>query len=118
MITKLLIGVVRSDDQSCSITGTLSAEQSLTGQIVEHSDLTGSLASIGSLTGRLTSAYTTHMEAYEGSYEAVPKTVAQTLDTKEKYMNDNVSITSIPYFDVSNNTGGSTVYIGTEIEVI
>ena len=78
--------------------------------------LTGRLALIGGLTGKLASASTVHTEVYDGPYEATPMTVSQTLNTKEKYMNDNVSIRSIPYFDVSNMSGGSTVYIGTEIE--
>lgn len=116
MIVKTLIGKVSIDDRTCNINGTLSIEQSLTGQITKRMGLTGRLASIGGLTGRLASAYTTHVEAYDGSYEATPKTFSQTLDTKEKYMNDNVSILSIPYFDVGNTSGGSTVYIGTEIE--
>lgn len=54
-------------------------------------------------------------ERYEGSYKVVPSAEEQLLDTKDKYMTDDVRITSIPYFDVGNPAGGSTVYIGTEI---
>ena len=48
---------------------------------------------------------------YGGSYEVTPKTVAQTLETKDKKMKDNVSVLAIPYFEVSN-TDGTTVIIG------
>lgn len=107
MIVKRLIGKVSIDDRECNVNGTLSIEQSLTGQINQRMGLTGRLAAV----------YATHVEAYNGSYEVTPKTFSQTLETKEKYMNNNVSIRSIPYFDVGNTSGGSTVYIGTEIEI-
>ena len=48
---------------------------------------------------------------YSGAYEVIPKTVAQTLETKDKKMKDNVSVLAIPYFEVSN-TDGTTVIIG------
>ena len=53
---------------------------------------------------------------YEGPYAITPKVSAQTMPTKGKIMTEDVAIKSIPYFDVSNNTGGSTVYIGNEVE--
>lgn len=116
MIVKTLIGKLSVDDQICNVTGTLSTKHSLTGSLARRRSLTGRLASIGGLTGRLAAAYTVPPEAYDGPYEATPMTVDQKLNTKEKYMNDDMSIRSIPYFDVSNTSGGSTVYIGTEIE--
>lgn len=76
----------------------------------------GTLTSRQVLTGQLASTHAAHLETYSGPYEVTPQIVSQTLDTKEKYMDDNVSIKSIPYFDVGNTSGGSTVYIGTEIE--
>ena len=48
---------------------------------------------------------------YSGAYAVTPKTVAQTLETKDKKMKDNVSVLAIPYFEVSN-TDGITVIIG------
>ena len=117
MIVKKLIGKVSIDDRTRNINGTLSIEQSLTGQITKRMGLTGRLTLIGGLTGKLASAYTVHTDAYDGPYEATPMTVSQKLNTKEKYMNDDMSIRSIPYFDVGNASGGSTVYIGTEIEI-
>ena len=48
---------------------------------------------------------------YTGAYDVTPKTVAQTLETKDKKMKDKVSVLAIPYFEVSN-TDGITVIIG------
>lgn len=56
-------------------------------------------------------------EAYEGDYTVIPKAEAQQLPTKKKYMDDNVTITAIPYFDVANPSGGQTIYIGSEVEI-
>ena len=56
-------------------------------------------------------------EAYDGDYSVVPKAEAQQLPTKKKYMEDDVTITAIPYFDVANPSGGQTIYIGSEVEI-
>lgn len=55
-------------------------------------------------------------EGYDGDYTVTPKVEPQTLPTKGKVMLDNMSIKSIPFYDVSNTSGGSTVYIGIEVE--
>lgn len=52
---------------------------------------------------------------YEGEYEVTPKVEEQTLPTAMTLLKEDVTIKSIPYFDVSNNSGGSTVYIGSEV---
>ena len=54
-------------------------------------------------------------ELYNGEYVATPKVEAQTLPTKSKVMADDVTVNAIPFFDVSNTSGGSTVYIGSEV---
>lgn len=55
-------------------------------------------------------------DLYKGDYEVIPKTEQQVLNTKEKFMSKDVTVHSIPYFEVSNTAGGDTVYIGSEIE--
>lgn len=54
-------------------------------------------------------------EPYDGEYTVTPKVEAQTLPTKEKVMLDDVTVKAIPFFNVSNTSGGSTVYIGSEV---
>lgn len=51
------------------------------------------------------------VERYEGDYNVTPKVEHQTLATKEKFMVDDVTIQAIPFFEVSNPSGGNTVYI-------
>lgn len=54
-------------------------------------------------------------EIYDGDYTVTPKVAAQTMKTKGKAMVDDVTIKAIPFFNVSNTSGGSTVYIAREI---
>lgn len=54
-------------------------------------------------------------EVYAGDYAVTPKAEAQTMPTKGKVMTDDVVIHKIPYYEVSNNSGGTTVYIGNEV---
>lgn len=50
---------------------------------------------------------------YNGSYDVTPMVDSQSLATKDKFLKDDVRVQSIPYYDVGNTSGGSTVYIGT-----
>ena len=50
-------------------------------------------------------------EAYEGDYEVVPKAFEPVvLPTKNKLLADDVTVTKVPYYEVSNETG-TTVYM-------
>lgn len=54
-----------------------------------------------------------NIEIYEGTYEVVPNVFDNLiLETKDKRMIDNVTVTQIPFSRVSNTSGGSTVTIG------
>lgn len=49
---------------------------------------------------------------YDGVYEVTPKVDEQTLPTAQKFLARDVMIEKIPYFEVGNNSGGTTVTIG------
>ena len=52
---------------------------------------------------------------YEGDYEVTPSMKNDiTLETAKKLMTDNVTVKKIPRYDVSNEAGGTTVYIATK----
>lgn len=55
------------------------------------------------------------VDPYTGSYEVTPKVDAQTLQTAQKMMTDDLIVTAIPIYEVSNNSGGHTVYIAREV---
>lgn len=52
---------------------------------------------------------------YTGDYIVDPNFATQMLETKEKYMLDNVTVNPIEVARVSNPAGGRTIYIGGEI---
>lgn len=56
-------------------------------------------------------------EYYKGEYKITPKTESQTLATAQKKMSDNLVVKAIPYYEVSNTAGGTTVTIGKELTV-
>lgn len=51
-------------------------------------------------------------EDYEGSYVIVPSFSEQVMDVQDKHMTSDVTIESIPYSEVSNESGGFTINIG------
>lgn len=54
-------------------------------------------------------------EVYEGEYTITPKVLEQKAYTAGKVLTDDITVFAIPYYDVSNASGGSTVYIGNEV---
>lgn len=48
---------------------------------------------------------------YTGDYTVIPKVYEQTLETKNKSMTDDVTVTAVPYAEVSNPSGGLTANI-------
>lgn len=57
-------------------------------------------------------------EIYEGEYVVTPAVMAQTLPTAKKMLLNDVTVKEIPFFEVSNATGGTTVIIGGDIEIL
>lgn len=50
---------------------------------------------------------------YEGDYEITPSMSEDiTLETAKKLMTDDVTVKKVPRYDVTNEAGGKTVYIG------
>ena len=55
-----------------------------------------------------------HGSEYTGPYDVKPKVNSQRLKTSGKYMSKDVKINEIPYAEVSNPQGGTTVSIAWE----
>ena len=54
-------------------------------------------------------------DVFSGPYSVVPKVNAQMLNTADKYMAKDVSVDAVPFYSVSNQSGGNTVYIAKEL---
>lgn len=56
---------------------------------------------------------------YDGAYSVTPSSgSAQTLETAQKYMDSDVRVEKIPYYETENTSGGTTIYIGSDDELI
>ena len=51
-------------------------------------------------------------ETYKGEYEVVPDKSNVFLYTKNKLMEDDVTVLSVPIYEVQNPSGGQTITIG------
>ncbi|MBQ9785072.1 MAG: hypothetical protein IJW29_06195 [Clostridia bacterium] len=54
---------------------------------------------------------------YAGAYSVTPRVDSQSIPTAKTFMAEDMTVKAIPYYDVSNTSGGSTVYIGSEVEM-
>ena len=81
--------------------------------ILQSVSLVGKITARGGISGKVHKPI--GYEDYNGAYEVTPKVIEQALKTKDKRMTDDVRIKSIPFFNVSNTSGGSTAYIGSEV---
>ena len=54
------------------------------------------------------------IEYYKGDYAVTPKVTAQTLPTAQKTMGEDLVVLAIPFYNVSNSSGGNTIIIGNE----
>ena len=50
-------------------------------------------------------------DIYDGEYTVTPKMTPTTLPTNGKVMEDDVLVLSIPMYETTNHTGGTTLYI-------
>ena len=99
----------------CGISGVLQTEETLFGIVNGGGTIQGKLVAEGTLIGEVGFPKCQYPATYEGAYDVIPKAhVMQTLATADKYMEDDVRVHEIPYFEVSNEKG-TTVYIGNEL---
>lgn len=87
----------------------------LAGSISNDGKLSGTLTGLKGavISGEISDDTITH-NTYDGSYEVYPRKVAQTLDTANKFMANDLTIDAINYSEVPNLSGGNTVNIGFE----
>lgn len=84
----------------------------LGGVIAAKATLGGSLQKDASLAGIV--QMPVGFEKYKGEYVITPKLDKQIVEAKDKVMSDDITIKSIPYYEVSNTHGGTTFIIGGE----
>lgn len=86
------------------------------GAIVELPKVNGKVEKQNALSGTV-GAKTINIggKPYDGDYVVTPRVSEQKLETKGAIMNDDVTVKAIPFFNVGNQSGGRTAYIGSEV---
>lgn len=82
----------------------------LFGSMSSVGNLSGTINSEESLTGRI--VITTDRECYTGNCHVIPKIDSQVLPTCDKVINQDITVEGIPFYEVSNQQGGTTFIIG------
>lgn len=80
------------------------------GEIEPIFELIGIVRTSFGLTGKV--QILSEHETYDGNYRVRPTGDEQRLLTSDKLMTDDVIVESIPYYEVSNTSGGTTAIIG------
>lgn len=88
------------------------AAETIKGVIHVEQQVSGKMVADGGLRGIVFSGQSRECKSYSGTYDVVPKTNEQILDTYDRHMDENLTIRAIPYAEVTNNSGGKTVSIG------
>lgn len=91
--------------------------EKIIGKITKEHKLQGSINQDACLQGKLNySSYEIYnAEKYKGEYNITPLAFQQQkLETKDKFLEENVIVREVPFYEVSN-VEGTTVYIGREV---
>lgn len=72
----------------------------------------GKIRASGRIGGYIGRSKSSILPWYEGEYELTPVWENVTLETKQKSMQEDVTMQAIPYAEVDNLAGGKTVIIG------
>ena len=102
-------------EQTNTLKGTIDAsyDKAYIGQlkavITDTTNLVGKITGVNNLKGIV--SLSEPVELYQGDYIITPKIRSQNMNTKNKKMEENVTVLAIPYYETSNLTG-KTVYIG------
>lgn len=81
----------------------------------QHGALKGKIRSKISILASVRYPIDVSIPVYDGSYQAIPKSIEQVLPTKGTQMKEDVLVKAIPYFETSNEEGGITIFIGSEV---
>lgn len=84
----------------------------LKGRLTAGETIKGRLTAGGTIKGTLTVPTSVITNVYDGDYTVVPKAHSeQVLETAQKLVLEDITVTKVPYHETSNIYDGKTVYI-------
>lgn len=99
-------------NQVITIKGAINDRQSIHGAISSNGMLSGSVKKSDNMSAVVGIYEGMNPEKYDGEYNFTSTVEGDTVvDTKFKFLRDNITVGKIPYYETSNPTG-TTVYIG------
>lgn len=83
-------------------------------ELLARNSIVGSIKNRAKLTGKVTISTVIGVvpDYYDGPYEVIPSATEQILESSEKTFKSNLVIKPIPYREIENEFGGTTVEIG------
>lgn len=88
----------------------------LKGRLTAGETIRGRLTAGGTIRGTLTVPTSAITDIYDGDYIVVPKAHSeQILETAQKLVLEDITVTKIPYHETSNLFDGKTVFIAEDI---
>lgn len=66
----------------------------------------------GTIQGRIATVFVASGESYSGEYTVSPAFSQQVLPTKDKLLNNNITVNAISVYKTTNASGGNTIVIG------
>ena len=108
-----------TDVVTCMLHGAISPKQQILGNVADSCEtgadicvLHGTITPKKQISGNVT--YASYVDNYDGAYEVTPRATQQYLKTKFKQVLDDITVRAIPFYEESNSSGGTTVYIACE----
>lgn len=102
------------DPQTAVLKGSVKASGTVVGSLQGVVELQGHIKTDATLSASVIAPMLIGLETYTGPYEVYPEVTEQHFETIDKRMADNLTVTAIPYHEVSNEHG-ETVIIGGRI---
>lgn len=97
------------------MTGVINSQTRVAGMIESQTKIIeGKIIANVELTATVCQSSGSEAPAYTDDYEITPTSREQILQTKDKFLKQDIVVKSIPYFETSNEEG-TTVYIGVEV---
>ena len=87
---------------------------SVSGKISGGGKMRGSISYAGTIGGAISAGAPRNV--YSGVYKITPKTRKEVvLETAKKYLEQDIKVLKVPFYQTSNEQGGITIYIGDEV---
>ena len=105
-----LSGVIAEKEK---LSGTITnVTPKLVGNLNSKTEIRGEVSTKNPIAGSIAISDKLKYEYYKGSYKITPSIEQQVANTKGYLMEDDMTVRAIPYAEVTNSAGGTTVTIG------